>query len=111
MKEARLIVPMQNNHGQSLSQLALQVQKRLAETFGGFTLTEGYGGWISPTGKVHYEPVLVFDIAMDSKVSNIEALTSIAAKVAKEAEQEAVYVRLPGGSVHFVTAEQASAAA
>lgn len=102
MKEARLIVPVHYNDGTEANGPNVMVQDWLVGVFGGFTLTEGKGGWRDPKGNTVTEPVNVYDVAMADNAEAISHLFEIARKVKNVMEQQAVYVRLPNGLVQFV---------
>lgn len=67
------------------------VQRRLAETFGGWTMHYGEGGWLSDNMNV-VEQVAVYDVAMDDTPMNRETMRDIAHNVRSDLEQESVYL-------------------
>lgn len=93
---------------------------RLAQAFGGYTLTSGKGGWVAPDGTLHEDHVLVVDVAVPlflpvSQAGGIVTheteragmfatgkLWTVARDYASAAEQQCVYVRLPSGDVHLI---------
>jgi hypothetical protein len=48
------------------------VRQTLAKTFGGFTETQGLGGWINPEGVQVVEAVKVYTIATDKSEGEVE---------------------------------------
>jgi hypothetical protein len=102
MREARINLPVADNEGRSLARVAEALEARLAHAFGGFTATAGRGAWINAEGRLFAEPVTVYDVAIDEEDDDeAEKLLRIAQWLKAEARQEAVYVRLPSGRVHF----------
>lgn len=84
--EGRLILPMLGNHGEDLTAILTSLQARLADAFGGATITSGLGLWRDPdTGTVQTE--------------------DIAYSYGKAAGQKQVYVKTFDGSVHFLPTE------
>lgn len=103
LREARLIVPLFDNHGRSLISLLRNVEARLTSNFGGVTvLRQVFGAWQDPQGKLYQEPVYVFDVAAPDNITSSIALRGIAKFAATEGGQLAVYLRHPSGTVEFV---------
>lgn len=93
---------------------------RLAQAFGGYTLTSGKGGWIAPGGTLHNDHVLVADVAVpmflpvsqaggvvthETERAGMHAtsvLFEIAREYCRDAEQHCVYVRGPHGDVALI---------
>lgn len=93
---------------------------RLAQSFGGYTLTSGKGGWVAPDGTLHTDHVLIADVAVPMFLPVSQAggvvtheaeragmhATSVLFEIAREycraADQQCVYVRLPNGDVHLI---------
>jgi hypothetical protein len=63
---------------------------RLNNTFGGFTLTKGKGGWISPNGTHFVEEQM--DISVIDMVGLSQEIRDVAGYLAKYFNQEAVMV-------------------
>lgn len=91
-----------NNQGESLESLNNQTLMTIAKTFGGFTATEGRGGWVNPNGKLFDESILRVIIACDNTPENSGKLKQIALNYKEAASQEAVYIRAFDGVVLFV---------
>lgn len=102
MREARLILPKQDNHGQCLAHMLDPVLDDVARRFGGATVTDAFGVWTCPAGRLYRDPSWCIDIACPDTPDSVDNLRDIAGAIAEWAEQEAVYLRLPSGTVEFV---------
>jgi hypothetical protein len=102
MREATLIMPAADNHGNSLSGLLQNLGGSLIETFGGFTVTPGHGGWRADNGREFLEPVHVFTVAMDLDDENNARLRHIAESFGRAGNQLSVYVRFASGEVEII---------
>ncbi|MBX6421758.1 MAG: hypothetical protein IRZ06_12240 [Nevskia sp.] len=101
MREAMIVIPKTDNSGRPLDALIDSALAAACDQFGGATAVPAEGIWRSPTnGRVYREPVIQLMIAVDDTA--IPALRSLAAIIAREGEQESVYLRLPSGDVEFV---------
>lgn len=100
MREARIIVPNKPEH----HHVARELRHKLAHSFGGYTETIGYGGWVDPRGELIAEAVIVYDVAMADTAENVTAIRALADHVRVAARQQAVYLRLPSGNVEFIEA-------
>lgn len=90
-----------NNH-HDLTNLNNKTLVSIAKAFGGFTVTEGRGGWVNEEGKLFDEAILRVTIAADNTPENSGKLKQIALNYKQEANQEAVYIRAMDGAVLFV---------
>lgn len=99
MREGRIILPSLSNDGKDLDALHTQVADALVAAFGGFTATQGYGGWHNK-GETQYEDVVVYDVAADESgtMTNV-LLDSIVDHIFRNSDQHSVYVRYPDGNV------------
>ena len=104
MKMASLILPTHDNHGVGLQDVHCALQSDLCDTFGGFTLTQGCGGYRFDSGEVKLESVVIYNIAMSDTPENASKLRTIAKHEASLAEQESVMITLPNGNVEFIRA-------
>lgn len=104
-REARIILPVFDNEGVDLGAVHSDLKRHVCEAFGGFTATPSMGGWLSPTGKLHEEPGIAYDIACEDTATSRTVLRQIAFYLALEARQECIYLRLPSGRVEFVQTE------
>ncbi len=103
LKEARLIVPMQDNDGHPSDDILSEVRSRMLDVFGGYTETVGMGGW-ADAGSIYREPVAIFDVAIDPFDSTkTGALLALAQHVRQQLYQEAVYLRWYDGDIQLVT--------
>lgn len=100
MKLAKIILPMLDNAGRDLFEAHRALQAILLERFGGFTSTEGLGGWKDGHKKLYKERVIVYEVAMDC--ASTPALRSIAIDMASSARQQSVMIVTPNGDVEFV---------
>jgi len=78
---------------------------RIIRTFGGVTITNGYGKWADAQGDIISDDIRIVDIAMESNWENDTKLYDIASRYQQEAIQESVYVRYANGTVQLVTAQ------
>jgi hypothetical protein len=93
----RLIVPNCNRNTRPLVAYGLAI----ADIAGGFTATQGTGGWISPDGTLIVEPVTVFDCSMADDASyssdhGIGAIRQLASNICRELRQQSVYLEVDG---------------
>ena len=102
MREARIILPEDDNAGASLNAVHKKLESRLCDAFGGFSRTSGVGGWNNQHGTTFTETVRIYDIACENSLQSCHALLALARWLRAEARQEAIYLRQPGGEVQFV---------
>lgn len=102
-REARIIAPILDNDGQPVTEALQSLERRLVQSFGGFTrMQHGTGGW-ADKGRVQVEGVIVYDVAVETTDrTHRTALHSIANLLRMEAKQQAVYLRYPSGEVELV---------
>jgi len=107
MKEAKIIIPKWNarhskvptmTHGIALNRL----RRALVEAFGGYTKTEGEGAWVS-NGAIISEPVDVYTVACTDSPVSVNTLRALAKDACAALEQECVYLKLPNGTVTFIS--------
>jgi len=99
-REARIVMPMD---GPTMSDRVAahgKIRKRMAETFGGYTQTEGSGGWVAPDGKLVKEVVAIYDVAI--LPSQNAELARIAVEAGRQLKQHSVYVRYSHGAVDII---------
>lgn len=101
MTEAKILLPVRDNAGESIIHVAHEVIARIMQTFGGATICRATGLWRSPEGKVYEDELLQVTIAGDWDQENAEALTTIAEDAAYDMMQECIYLAMPWG-VQFV---------
>ena len=70
---------------------------QFANRFGGFTVTQATGGYISPVhGLIEEEITIVASYCNDDDLSNVQEIRDFAAIVAKTMTQESVTVEVDG---------------
>ncbi|MGH2619839.1 MAG: hypothetical protein ACRDHG_04630 [Anaerolineales bacterium] len=94
MREACLVVPVSFD--------PTTVEAKMLVAFGGFTRTDGLGGWIAPDKHVFREPVFVYALAMEDTDANLSELVALANYVKTTYSQQCVYVRKPDGAIIFI---------
>jgi hypothetical protein len=87
--EARLIVPY---HSQAMA----------IEIAGGATRYDAHGSWLDDNGALIKEAVAVLDIACEPGSDVENSLRDLAAEVAVDLNQDAVYFRDASGKVHLI---------
>lgn len=103
LRESRIIFPQSDNNGSSLRWLQTRFEDRVVAHFGGFTMSEGKGVWESKlTGKIYFESVWFYDIAVINDENSKRILFEIARWLKNKSKQEAIYLRYPDGEVTFV---------
>lgn len=110
MREGRIILPVFSNKGEDMDALHTKVQDALCAAFGGFTATQGNGGWFNPTTmQTQKENVVVYDVAAEEDdLSTYVLLDSVVDMILRESDQHSVYVRYPLGSVKIHTRNDAA---
>jgi hypothetical protein len=101
MREGRIILPM----GGCARLPSADAITRIADTFGGYTVTTGFGKWKNGEGKLYSEDVRIVDVAYEPNWDNDAKLFDIASRFQQEAKQESVYIRYANGVVQLVTAQ------
>ena len=114
LREARIICPMFGEESMTslgfksrapLDDIHSELEGRLLEAFTGFTKYYGSGGYVYPAdGEIVLESVVIYDVAVWPK--DIFRLTSIARWLLVAADQTAIYLRYPDGTVAIVTEEK-----
>ena len=105
----RLIVPNCNRNTSPL----VAYGKAIAEIAGGFTATQGTGGWIDGQGALIVEPVVVFDCSfrgwdetlmddgerqgsIDLNNGTRQEFRDLAKRIARDLRQDSVYLLVDG---------------
>ena len=108
LREARIILPTTDNNGNTLEHVKRALEMELAKTFGGYTIImTGRGGWMDPHNDNSFarhaitEAIWIIDVAVEDGPLQLE-LFIIARNLKIAARQDAIYLRLPNGEVHFV---------
>ena len=82
--------------------------RTIAGITGGFTATQGTGGWIDGHGQLIVEPVTVFDCYDPAETvpelvrAHADDWRLLAAQIARELNQDCVYLEIDG-KVEFIT--------
>lgn len=99
--ETKIILPSKDKQDQPIAQEYIdRLLINVAETFGGFTLQTGKGGWILKDGTLQKEEILIVTISgQKSKV--IKYIKSLALTVKSDLRQEAVYIAIEN-KVQFI---------
>lgn len=106
LREARIILPRQDNNGVPLIPVKNVLEKKLLTSFGGFTRLEGMGGWesnrVMHTRRLYQEYVWIYDIVVSLDWMASIKLKRIGLWLKKVANQESIYLRLPSGEIEFL---------
>jgi hypothetical protein len=106
--EARILMPLTDNEGKSLSHVHDAMRADLLASFGGFTESDTRGWWRdTSTGTDYKEPSIAFDIAAQWDSEKSERLMELAAWYCRAAKQLCVYVRNGKGAVSYVAPKAA----
>jgi len=88
---SKINFPQKDNNGHDLTFLNKLLQKELCQSFGGCTVSSGFGSWVNQNNKLYSEPVNIFEVATKASPKVKTALKRLAVKFGKMANQEAVY--------------------
>lgn len=103
IKEARMILPLNDNHGASLEKLHEHLRGIFADTFGGVTIARVHGVWRNPdTGQVIHEENFEYRVATRFDNYSRDLLRDIAASAARDGRQECIYLALPNGEIEYI---------
>lgn len=106
-REARIVMPTNPKDPHKSGDIHRSLGRALCEAFGGYTATEGTGGWIDPdTDQMVYDQVVVYDVAMPDEFAYFRQLREIAVRFGRLLDQKAVYVRTPEGRVEIIPLDQ-----
>lgn len=109
----RLIIPCKadtdrNPQDWTFGQTVQAYGPQIADIAGGFTATQGTGGWKDQNGELVVEPIAVFDCNVEpvngSHYVRIAAFYRLAERIARELSQDCVYLAFDG-EVEFVKPE------
>lgn len=111
LREAKILVPLRDNHGASLEHVHASVTERLFAAFGGVTWTVVDGAWKDPNdGQLYVERSVAFTVAVpedEGAIGNDDCdLCRIARFAMIAGEQKAIYVQFPDGEVQILQAER-----
>lgn len=96
MREARIILPMQNRA------VHAALQAKLVSQFGGFTMAPVSGAWRAPDGRQVKDVSMAYDVACEPTEETGRTLTAMALQAGHDAGQRTVYLRLPNGDVRLL---------
>lgn len=97
MQKVEIIIPNQNNSGESLEAVITGIKTNMCQLFGGFTAFDAQGGWVSDEGKLYQEQVTVLVSAVaDDKAEEAQMILAIARNVLEITDQLAVFVSIDG---------------
>src|ERR1700757_3209697 len=103
MRCAYLILPTTSNDEVDQTDTHAALQSALCDYFGGFTMTQGKGGWRNPANaRVYMDSVATYAIAMTESGDNESRLESIARFYGHMAGQVCVMLAHASGRVVFV---------
>ncbi len=101
-REAKIILPMVDNSGNSLETVHTKLGEELTMTFGGATVDFGQAGlWRNRFGEIKSEPVAIYLVAVNDDPEARTQLNEIAKRYGEQARQQVVYVRHASGEVQF----------
>lgn len=107
MREAKIIVPVNDNTGALIPSVTMYARDALIDAFGGCTIREAEGCWFDrDAGELYCEPVRELIVACDPMIESVSALRRIAREVGRRAKQQSVYVRFASGDVELVETSQ-----
>lgn len=101
LREARLIVTAPRDLKTNTVLLLIDIRGLLLAQFGGYTETQGQGGWVGKKGAAA-DPIVIFDVAMEPTLVNAANLRTVAELIHGRTGQDCVYVRQANGLVEFV---------
>lgn len=106
MTRYTLHVPEQYNDGREIPGYLLdEIELDLAERFGGYTRTSATGGWRADDGTVHIEPMQLY-IVDSAYPETVERLQEYASHLARQFQQDAVYLTAQDIQTYLVTARE-----
>ena len=99
--ETKIILPSKTKDDQPIAQEYIdRLLINVSQTFGGFTLQTGVGGWILQDGKLQKEEVWIVTIS-GKRSAVTKYIKSLALTVKSDLAQEAVYIAIEN-KVQFV---------
>lgn len=109
MREASIILPLNDNDGNGLLEVHNSLARALSEAFGGCTAVASSGYWYHE-GRLYDEPGRVFTTAAEPTAVNNKMIAFLAKYYGEMAKQIAVYYRDFDGNVHIDDIVKAEAA-
>ena len=93
MDIAQIMFPKYDNQGYKLTTPTM-LKKEICKKFGGCTISDGNGAWISDKGKLYDEPISIIQIAYKNTSKNKKFIKELIVKYGKLSKQEAVFLSL-----------------
>jgi len=110
MREAKIILPLNDNQGEPMETAHSRLQKTLCTEFGGFTAQNATGGYVNQAGETQIEDVTIYFIAIQFK--DWPKMQNIARDLIDTTDQESIYLGQPNGcGVEFIDRNHISTAA
>jgi hypothetical protein len=106
MREALIILPKADNHGNDLANVRKATITRMIDAFGGCTVRDAQGYWMHE-GKLFNEPVTELVSAYAPTDFNDQTLREIAENAGHAAHQLCMYVRYASGDVELIATNPA----
>lgn len=100
LREGAIVLPKSSPDGTDVYEVAMTLARELSKTFGGVTITDGFGfDATTPDG----EEVAIFTVAYDDGLGGADARFAQAAfRAWVRASQRWGYIRFANGEVHLV---------
>lgn len=111
MREGQINLPTHDNHGNSLAALQEAVIRDVVTAFGGCSVVNAQGAWVSEDGTLYREPVSQIVTAYEPSEEKNALLRRIAIKAGIAGTQLAMYVRYADGNVEIIAIEKQAVAA
>jgi len=100
MREFRIVFDQLDSVGEIRPEVCRAVKDSALDTFGGYTLAEGNGGFILASSAKSESPNWIFDIASDKSEYYVKRFAqTIANMICKRMNQESIYFRNIDGMV------------
>ena len=102
MQEGQINLPTHDNNGNSLVHLQEQVIRDVVAAFGGCSIVDAEGAWVSNDGTLYREPVKQIVTAYEPSPETDAKLRHIAVAAGLTGFQLAMYVRYANGTVEII---------
>lgn len=103
LREMKIILPMVDNQGASLSHIHNQLKRELCQTYGGYTSVASSGGWLNDDGDLIEDNSITYIVAaMALNEYETTGFIDTVRHYATLAKQDCIYAQLASGSVLFV---------
>lgn len=91
MKKVEIIIPKQDNDGSDNSALIEKTIRQMCELYGGATVYEAKGYWISDSGQLYVDENRVI-VAATTEAESSDTIRDIAREVLDLTDQEAIFI-------------------